>query len=417
MTNSFRCNFGLLWGSHFLSVLSSMVIAPLMPFYMEQLGAGDQAAVLLWSGLGLTAPAVSAALTAPLWGRLGDVTSRKWMVIRALGSSACVLAAMGLANTPFQLFLLRFLQGALGGVVDAVGAFAASQAGKEEQGKARGKLEGALAAGSMLGPLLGGVLMGAIGFRYILHSLAILLALWTILCAFLLKERQSEKRTAAVTQTGITAPLRGLLHKRELRLFLLAGITANFGIFGLLPVLPLHLKPYIGTSAQTAVWVGILQAVLWAAVWLTSSWWGRRNDVSPVHRNYALAAALCGVAIVLQALAPGMEWLVSSRVVQGAASSALVQSVFLVVTRSAPEGELGTRLGFTRSILFTGQIAGPMTSGLLGTMLTTSGLFVLHGAAIAAGGLLVGLFASPKLARRGVEDIPGCGHRPLPNEK
>ncbi|GAA4850213.1 hypothetical protein GCM10023310_30890 [Paenibacillus vulneris] len=171
MTNSLRCNFGLLWGSHFLSVLSSMVIAPLMPFYMEQLGAGDQAAVLLWSGLGLTAPAVSAALTAPLWGRLGDVTSRKWMVIRALGASACVLAAMGLANTPFQLFLLRFLQGALGGVVDAVGAFAASQAGKEEQGKARGKLEGALAAGSMLGPLLGGVLMGAIGFRYILHSL------------------------------------------------------------------------------------------------------------------------------------------------------------------------------------------------------------------------------------------------------
>ncbi|WP_144029089.1 MFS transporter, partial [Paenibacillus rigui] len=283
-------------------------------------------------------------------------------------------------------------------------------------GKVRGRLEGALAAGSMLGPLLGGVLLGVIGFRYVLLSLAILLSFWTMLCMLQLKERQTGAK-GAVQRTGMAVQFHGLLRERKTRVFLLAGICANFGIFGLLPVLPLHVKPYAETTALTAVWVGILQAILWAAVWLTSSWWGRRNDVSPVHRNYVIAATLCGIAIVLQAMAPAIEWLVSYRIVQGAASSALVQSVFLMVTRSAPEGELGARLGYARSILFTGQIAGPMASGLLGAVFSTSAIFALHGAVIITGGLLVGLFASPKSTRRQMEHDPSRLPHPLPNDK
>lgn len=388
MTNDWKISFRLLWGSHFLSVLSSMVIAPLLPFYMEQLGAVDQASILMWSGLSLAAPAVTAALTAPLWGRLGDRTSRKWMVVRALLGSALVLVAMGLATSPFQLFILRLLQGALGGVVDAVGALAASQAKPEEQGRVRGKLEGALAAGSMLGPLLGGMLFGWFGFNYLLLLLGGLLALWTLLCWVGLKESKSAL-SKAVKPVGMLKQLDGLVRERTIFIFLLAGICANFSLHGLLPVLPLHVKQHLTSPSQTAVWIGILQAVNWASAWMASTWWGRRNDRSPVNRTYFVASFLCSLAILVQAFAQGIAWFIPLRILQGFASTALIQSVFLMVTRASQGEQLGERLGFTRSTLFIGQIAGPLASGFLGGLYSTSSIFTLHGCMMLAGGLLV----------------------------
>ncbi|MFC0215815.1 MFS transporter [Paenibacillus chartarius] len=394
MTSAWKTNFRLLWVGHFLSVLSSMVIAPMLPFYVEQLGEDDPSSVLMWSGLCLVAPAVSAAMTAPLWGRLGDLSSRKWMVVRALLATVCVLAAMAWAATPLQLLVLRFLQGALGGVVDAVGAFAASEARPEEQGRVRGQLEGALAAGSMLGPLLGGLFLGTVGFRSLFLLLGGVLLLWTLLCCLKLKESRRERPAAAKPAGGKGARLwTSLLGDKRVILYLSAGIVANFAIYGLLPVQPLHVKQYVGDPSQTALWVGMLQAVNWASVWLSSGWWGRRNDASPVNRNFMIAAALCGAAVYMQAFAPGGVWLFPFRALQGFASSALLQSVFVIVTRASPGGQLGMRLGWTRSILFTGQIAGPMASGWLGAELGSSAILALYGTMIAAGGLLVGLFA------------------------
>ncbi|NQX69119.1 MFS transporter [Paenibacillus alba] len=388
MIGDWKVSFRLLWGSHFLSVLSSMVIAPLLPFYIEQLGADDQASILMWSGLSLAAPAVSAALTAPLWGLLGDKTSRKWMVVRALFGTALVLTATGLVTSPLQLFILRLLQGALGGVVDAVGTLAASQVKPEEQGLVRGKLEGALAAGSMLGPLLGGTMFRWFGFHRLLLLLGGLVALWTILCMIGLKESRTN-RGSTVKSTGLMGQFSELLREKTVVRFLLAGICANFCLHGLLPVLPVHVKQHLNNPSQTAAWIGILQAMNWASAWIASSWWGRRNDRSPVHRTYFLASLLCCTAIVIQAFAPSIAWFIPLRILQGFASSALVQSVFLIVTRSSQSDQLGTRHGLTRSTLFIGQIAGPLASGFFGGFISTSFIFTLHGCMMLAGGFLV----------------------------
>jgi MFS family permease len=388
MTEDRKHSFRLLWGSYFLSVLSSMVIAPLLPFYIEQLGAADQASILMWSGLSLAAPAVSAALTAPLWGLLGDKTSRKWMVVRALFGTALVLMALGMVTSPLQLFILRLLQGALGGVVDAVGTFAASQVKPEQQGHVRGKLEGALAAGSMLGPLLGGMMFKWFGYHHLLLLLGGIIAIWTLLCIVGLQESK-RSRELVEKPVSLIAQCKQLFGDRRVTAFLLAGICANFSLHGLLPVLPVHVKPHLANPSQTAMWIGLLQALNWASAWVASSWWGRRNDRIPVHRTYFLASLLCGAAIAIQAFAPSIVWFIPLRVLQGFTSSALIQSVFLIVTRSSEQGQLGARHGFTRSTLFIGQIVGPLASGFLGGLSSTSLIFTLHSGMMLAGGFLV----------------------------
>jgi MFS family permease len=101
-----RTNFRVLWSSQFLAIAGLTVMVPLLPFYMEELGAKDPQSVQFWSGLALGAPAITLGLASPLWGKLGDHWSRKWMVIRAIFGLGFSLCLMGLVQTPLQFFRL-----------------------------------------------------------------------------------------------------------------------------------------------------------------------------------------------------------------------------------------------------------------------------------------------------------------------
>ncbi|QYR19451.1 MFS transporter [Paenibacillus sp. sptzw28] len=384
----------LLWGGHFLSTASLTAIAPFLPMYMEEMGRRE--GVMLWSGLALAAPALSYALTAPLWGKLGDRLGRKWMVVRALLGISLVLIAMGLAQTPAQLLVLRLLQGVLGGVVDAGAAYAGGAVPEKERGKAFGKLEGAVAAGSLAGPLIIGLFWGTVGFRALLLLLGGLLLLWSILAALGLKE--GERRPAHVSQhAGIPAVLRELFADRICRSFIMAGICANIGAYGLVSVFAPQVNLLVSDSGNAALWIGLLQGVTWAASWAASSWWGRRNDMAPVERNFAWAAAICGLAVMLQSAVSSPEWLIPLRLVQGFGFSALLQSVFLVVCRTSSADRRGTSIGSASGALVTGQIAGPLTGGLLAGVYSSAFVFILFGAFFVLASLIVAAAARSPL--------------------
>jgi MFS family permease len=388
--NRWQTNFRLLWGGHFLSVTSLTVIVPMLPFYMEQVGAGNEASVLLWSGFALAAPAITYALVAPLWGRLGDRSSRKWMVVRALLGLSCVLMAMGFVQTPFQLFVLRLLQGAFGGVVDAGAAFAGSESPKQQCGRVFGRLEGAVAAGSLVGPLLGGTMFGVIGFRFMFIILGSAVGLWAILSMFHLNETKRERDPEGKPAVSLIQVFRNLIGEKRICAFLCAGVCANFGAYGLITVFAPHVKRLTDEPAHAVLWVGILQAVTWASSWVASSWWGRKNDIYPVERNFILASVLCGMSILLQAVVPSIEWLIPLRILQGFGFSALLQSVFLVVSRSSKADERGVKMSSASSILVCGQMAGPLASGFMGSLFSPAVVFAQLGAAFIAGGLFVG---------------------------
>src|SRR3954464_13608114 len=72
------CVFGA-----FTTIVAMTLLLPLWPLYVEHLGVSDPAAIVQWSGVVFGATFLSAALTAPLWGRLGDRYGRKLRLIRA----------------------------------------------------------------------------------------------------------------------------------------------------------------------------------------------------------------------------------------------------------------------------------------------------------------------------------------------
>ncbi|MEP7116040.1 MAG: MFS transporter, partial [Acidobacteriota bacterium] len=88
---------------------------PFLPLYIRELGVTDVADIAWWSGLTLGATPAVAAVSAPLWGRIGDRYGSKVLVLRSLGAFVVTKAAMGLVTAPWQLLALRALLGVFAG--------------------------------------------------------------------------------------------------------------------------------------------------------------------------------------------------------------------------------------------------------------------------------------------------------------
>src|SRR5271154_1436975 len=99
----------------FTTIVAMTLLLPFLPLYVEQLGVTDHAAIVQWSGIAYGATFLTAALTAPLWGRLGDRYGRKLMLIRASLGMAVAMSLIGLSQNVYELVGIRLLAGLLGG--------------------------------------------------------------------------------------------------------------------------------------------------------------------------------------------------------------------------------------------------------------------------------------------------------------
>src|ERR1700754_1067164 len=93
LRNLWVCVFG-----SFTTIVAMTLMLPFLPLYVEQLGVKDHAAIVQWSGVAYGATFFTAALTAPLWGKLADLYGRKPMLIRASLGMAIIMSLMGMAH-------------------------------------------------------------------------------------------------------------------------------------------------------------------------------------------------------------------------------------------------------------------------------------------------------------------------------
>ncbi|GAF09387.1 MFS transporter [Paenibacillus pini] len=371
----------ILWGARFLSSAGLTGISPFIPYYMEHLNAGTTKEVLMWTGLSMSAPALSYALFTPLWGKIGDRWSRKWMVVRSLIGLAISMLFMGLAQTPFEFVLFRLCQGAFGGISDASSAFIGTHAPNKQQGAALGQLERASAAGLLVGPLLGSICVNTWGSSSLLFITASLTMSFAMLAAFVLTGAKNSYRQPAITDnhnTGIIHAFVSLVSHPLARRLIIAGVLFKLVDFSTFTMFTPYIRELIPSSKVAALTVGVLLAMSSVGELVGSSWWGKRNDrYSPV-RNLRLAGMLCGLCLLAHTLPIGVLGLMIIRFLQGFFYSALLQTVMLNVLKSSTDQDRGVRIGATNSILMAGQITGPSIGVWVGGVWNT-GRISSHG--------------------------------------
>lgn len=366
----------------FAATAGLTIVVPLLPFYLAGLGT-PRSEIPWWTAISVAAPAVVQLVSGPLWGWVGDRFGHKAMVVRAHAGLALAIALMALADTPQEFLACRLLQGACGGVVSATASYASAAASTDRRGRALGMLFGATAAGSLLGPLVGGLLATELGFGPLFAAVAGMLAVSSVLAAVSLAEPPAQTRERHSPRAIASI----LLRRRESRLMLLAGFAAQAAIYALVVVFAPQVERISGSVASATVWVGVLQAVTWAASCAGSPWWGRRNDKRPAQAGFAVAAACCAIAVALQGVVP-VELLVPLRVAQGFCFAALLQSVLHVNSRQVPERGSGTAFGFSTGVLDLGQVFGPLAGAGLAVLLPAPVVFSLIGAMLGVAALL-----------------------------
>ena len=124
---------------------------------------------------------IAGAITAPLWGKLGQRNGFFRVMALAMVCAGVGLFVQGIPDTLVPFAIMQFTCGMfLSGIHPAINAVLAENSSTEIKGRIFGYLFSAQQVGSMAGPILGGVVATCIGMHavfYVAGSIMVLLSL------------------------------------------------------------------------------------------------------------------------------------------------------------------------------------------------------------------------------------------------
>ncbi|BAC69975.1 MULTISPECIES: MDR family MFS transporter [Streptomyces] len=144
-----------------LAMLDNTIVSTSMPTIVGDLGGMEH---ISWV---VTAYALATAVSTPVWGKLGDLYSRKHAFLAAITVFLIGSVASGAAQSMTQLISFRVVQGlGAGGLAALAFALIGSLVSPRERGRYQGMTATVMAIGTVGGPLLGGLITGHLGWRW-----------------------------------------------------------------------------------------------------------------------------------------------------------------------------------------------------------------------------------------------------------
>jgi len=378
-----RRNLWVSAAGSFTTLIGMTLILPILPLYVRDLGVDDPAAVTTWSGIAYAATFVTAALTAPLWGRLGDRYGRKSMLIRASLGMAIAMSLIGLAENVWQLVALRLLAGLLGGYSSGATIMVAAQTPRERSAWALGVLSSAVMAGNVAGPLLGGILAEAFGVEAAFFGVGALIFAAFLATALFVKEerRQPDSGTRGRGAGGWRAlPNRGVV-------LTLLGLSAllMFATLSAEPIITVHVERLTGTADGVALLSSVAFSLTALGTVLSGPWLGRLADRVGHLRVLMVSLVAAAALLALQAVAPELWEFAALRFATGLALGGITPTVVATIRRLIPDASVGLVLGYNVSAQYVGQVTGPIVAGVIGGAFGTAAVFGMTAVAMLAG--------------------------------
>lgn len=157
-----------------------MILQPVLTTYIAAL-AGDIENIVFVAGLVFSLGGIAGAITAPIWGKLGQRKGFFRVMALAMVCAGVGLFVQGIPDTLVPFAVMQFTCGMfLSGIHPAINAVLAENSSAEIKGRIFGYLFSAQQVGSMAGPILGGVVATCIGMHavfYVAGSIMVLLSL------------------------------------------------------------------------------------------------------------------------------------------------------------------------------------------------------------------------------------------------
>ena len=355
--------------SQLLGTTAFMFVVPFMPLYVQALGVEDVGHAAAWAGVINGASGATMALVAPLWGRLSDRMGRKIMLLRATLAAVVVVGSMGFVAAPWQLLLLRLLQGTLTGTVPAATSLVAATAPEEKAGWRLGALQTVIFVAAGLGPALGGLSADAAGLRASFFVASALLAVSSVLILFGVKENRARRERAGEDSEDASAKERPALPYRALMPGLLTLFAVHVAITSAGVVLPGFVGTLSGASDRLASQAGWIIGTGALVASLGSLLGGRLAARFGARRVMVTSLALAGLVALPQALVENVPQLWALRLVTSLFVGCAIPVANLAIKSVAPADRQGEAFGVASSATSTGFALGPVGGGLLAASL------------------------------------------------
>jgi DHA1 family multidrug resistance protein-like MFS transporter len=360
------------------------MVIPIIPFYVENMGAGGTELGML-----VASYALMRLVFGPIWGSLSDRIGRKPVLMIGVFGYAIAMFFFGLATQLWMLFAARVLSGILSSATaPTTMAYIGDSTPEEERGGGMGMMGAAVGLGTVLGPGLGGLLSGS-SLATPFFIAAGLSLLSVVLIYLLLPESlpAGERRSSAEKLHGLrrrdlwqalSGPIGILL---ILAFMVTAGITTFYGIFGLYALERYNYGPKeVGVVMMV---MGLVSAVAQGGL---SGPFTRRFGDAAVIKSAMLVSTLAYLfmlpadTFITLLLATGFFFLITAL---------LIPALTSLTSRLAPM-EQGITMGLSNSFMSLGRIVGPLWGGWAFDM--SINLPFLSGAGILFVGFIVSLF-------------------------
>lgn len=157
-------------------------ISPILTLFIQSMSP-DTGNIAFLSGMIAAVPGVSALMSAPRLGKLGDRIGTARILVATLIFAVVLFFAMSFVTTPLQLGILRFILGfADGAMLPAVQTLLLKYISERVTGRIFGYNQSFMYLGNAIGPLIGASVSAMAGFRwvFIVTAVIVLINLWQL---------------------------------------------------------------------------------------------------------------------------------------------------------------------------------------------------------------------------------------------
>lgn len=371
----------------FLAVTTAMlglgIIAPIMPLYVRDFGASG-----IELGLVLAAFSVSRLILGPLNGHLSDRVNRKRLIVGGLALYTLVSLAYVMAQSLWQVALLRLLQGAASTLVTPIAqAYVGDRTAPGREGRTMNMFYTSLFLGMGLGPLLGGHLAEQFGLRAPFYAMALLAVLALAGVALFVPP---DRRGPSVQR--VSSSWRDLAHSADAWGIVVYMATRGFWRQAFNAFWPL-------IAADRGLGEGMIGTVL-TLYFLGESLFqipaGFLADRLPRRPQVVLGGVLAASPLLVVPLVGNPAILLALSFVMGAASALGRGSIIALRTELGRIYGMGTLAGVQESAFSAGQALGPTAAGAVYTLAGLDAPMYFAGALGLVGTAAAAVILSPR---------------------
>lgn len=368
-------NLYVLWlGVFFCSTAYSMSIPFMSLFIAHDLGVTKH--LTLWSGFAFGITFLAGALISPYWGSLSDKYGRKPMLLRSGFALCAVYILNSLVQSPFQLIAVRILSGLLSGYVPAAIALVGTNTPENKVGYSLGIMSTAGAAGGIIGPMIGGFVSRYLGYRESFLVAGGVVLFSALIALFFVKEQNFDRNRE---RSHVLDDLKEAKANSALMRHLGVVLIVTASVMVLEPLLSLYVLDLGASASDASLSSGIIFSAVGIATVLAAPLWGKIGERIGYRNTLMIGLLGGGIGNILQLFFHSLIGFGALRFIYGLFFAAVFPALnALIVKATVPEFR-GRAFSLNQSSSQLGNMAGPITGGVLAGYVPISVVFVLNG--------------------------------------